>query len=199
MIAKCLIRSYYYEEKGIIIVAIIAIIGLLAGFVAGSYNKFVDREEALSRAQSEVQNQLQRRADLIPNFVNTVKGYSDYESSTFQAVTEARSKVADADDVEETEEASNELNSAISVWVNAVTEAYPELKADAQYRALQDELAGTESRIATARRDYNKVAESYNKSVRRFPGSIMAAIFDFEKADYFEANEGASSVPQVTF
>ena len=114
-------------------------------------------------------------------------------------MTEARSKVADADDVEETEEASNELNSAISVWVNAVTEAYPELKADAQYRALQDELAGTESRIATARRDYNKVAESYNKSVRRFPGSIMAAIFDFEKADYFEANEGASSVPQVTF
>ncbi|MBQ1278976.1 MAG: LemA family protein [Clostridia bacterium] len=188
------------KKKGLIIlVAVIAIIGLLAGFVAGSYNKFVDREEALSRAQSEVQNQLQRRADLIPNFVNTVKGYSDYESSTFQAVTEARSKVADADDVEETEEASNELNSAISVWVNAVTEAYPELKADAQYRALQDELAGTESRIATARRDYNKVAESYNKSVRRFPGSIMAAIFDFEKADYFEANEGASSVPQVTF
>ena len=200
MIAKCLIRSYYYEEKRFnILLAVIAVIGLLAGIVAGSYNKFVDREEALTRAQSEVQNQLQRRADLIPNFVNTVKGYSDYESSTFQAVTEARSKVADADDVEETEEASNELNSAISVWVNAVTEAYPELKADAQYRALQDELAGTESRIATARRDYNAVAESYNKSVRRFPGSILAAIFGFEKADYFEADEGASNVPQVTF
>ncbi len=187
-------------KKGLIILfAVIAVIGLLVGVVAGSYNKLIDKEEALSRAQSEVQNQLQRRADLIPNFVNTVKGYSDYESSTFQAVTEARAKVAGAKDVEETEAASDELNSAISVWVNAVTEAYPELKADSQYRALQDELAGTESRIATARRDYNKVAEEYNKTVRRFPGSIMAALFGFDKTDYFEADDGTSSVPQVNF
>ncbi|MEE0808153.1 MAG: LemA family protein, partial [Acutalibacteraceae bacterium] len=151
------------KKKGLIIlVAVIAIIGLLAGFVAGSYNKFVDREEALSRAQSQVQINLQRRANSIPNFVRTVKGYSDYESATYLAVTEARSKVADADDVDEQQAASNELDSAISIWVNAVTEAYPELKADAQYRALQDELAGSENRIATARRDYNKVAEEYN-------------------------------------
>ncbi len=187
-------------KKGLIILFVcLGIVGLIAGMLAGSYNKFVDAEEALSAAQSEVQNQLQRRADLIPNFVSTVKGYSDYEGSTYLAVTEARSKVSEADDVEDQQEASEELNSAISVWVNAVTEAYPELKADSQYRALQDELAGTESRVATARRDYNKVAESYNKSVRRFPGSIAAAIFGFEKAEYFEADDGASSVPQVTF
>ena len=188
------------KKKGLIVlVAVIAIIVILGASLAGAYNGFVEKEEALESAQSQVQINLQRRADLIPNFVNTVKGYSDYESATYLAVTEARSKVADADDVDEQQAASNELDSAISIWVNAVTEAYPELKADAQYRALQDELAGSENRIATARRDYNKVAEEYNKSVRRFPGSILAAIFDFEKADYFEADEGASSVPQVTF
>ena len=187
-------------KKGLIILFVcLGVVGLIAGILAGSYNKFVDAEEALLSAQSEVQNQLQRRADLIPNFVNTVKGYSDYESSTYLAVTEARSKVSGADNVEEQQKASDELNSAISVWVNAVTEAYPELKADSQYRALQDELAGTESRVATARRDYNKVAQSYNKSVRRFPGSIAAAIFGFEKAEYFKADEGTSSVPQVNF
>lgn len=187
------------SKKTIGIIAIIAILVLLAASVVTKYNGLVRNEELLNKAQSQVQNQLQRRADLIPNFVNTVKGYSEYEKETFLAVTEARAKVSEADDVDEQEAASSQLDSAISVWVNAITEAYPELKADSQYRALQDELAGTENRLAVARKDYNEVAEKYNVSVRRFPGSIIAAIFDFEKADYFEASAGSENVPEVNF
>ena len=187
-------------KKGlIVIIAVIAVIAVIAAALAGSYNGFVDKEEAVKTAQSTISVQLQRRADLIPNFVNSVKGYSDYEQSTFTAVTEARSKVTAASGAQEQAEASAALDSAIDIWVNAVTEAYPELKANTQYIALQDELAGTENRIAVARKDYNDAAQVYNKAVRRFPGSIMAAIFGFEKAEYFEADESANQVPQVNF
>lgn len=183
----------------IVIIAVVAVLAVIVGIGASSYNGFVKEQEAVAAAKSNVGTQLQRRADLIPNFVATVKGYSDYEQSTLTAVTEARAAVGKAQSVSEVEKASSELDKAISVWVNAVTEAYPELKADKQYIALQDELAGTENRIATARRDYNNAANKYNLKVRSFPSNIIAGVFGFEKADYFEAQQEAETAPIVTF
>ena len=187
-------------KKGIIVlIVLIAVIAIIAGLIAGSYNRFVDREEAVKDAKSAISVQLQRRADLIPNFVATVKGYSDYEQSTLTAVTQARAAAGKAQTVSEIQDASTELDKAISVWVNAVTEAYPDLKANAQYVALQDELAGTENRIAVARKDYNAAAKEYNVKVRRFPSNIIAGIFGFSGVDYFEESASADEVPQVSF
>lgn len=188
------------KKKGLIILAIVlvAIIALVGAF-SSKYNKFIDMQESVESAQSDVSVYLQRRADLIPNFVETVKAYSLHEQETYTAVTEARSAVTKAGTVEEQAEASAQLDSAIDIWVNAVTEAYPELKADAQYIALQDELAGSENRIATARNDYNETAKEYNTAIRKFPANIVAGMFGFEKADYFEADSDASDVPTVDF
>ena len=188
-------------KKGTIItlVSIGVAVLLLIIVTVSSYNGLVDAEETVKEKQSTISVQLQRRADLIPNFVETVKGYSDYEQSTFTAVTEARSKVAAASGAEEQANASAQLDSAIDIWVNAITEAYPELKANTQYIALQDELAGTENRIAVARKDYNDAASEYNKSIRKFPKSIFAGLFGFEQVEYFEADESANQVPQVSF
>lgn len=189
------------KNKGLIItLAIIGVIVIILAVLAiSSYNGLVDQEEAVKEKQSTISVQLQRRADLIPNFVETVKGYSDYEQSTYTAVTEARSAVMKANGAEDQAAASAQLDSAIDIWVNAITEAYPELKASEQYKALQDELAGTENRIAVARKDYNDAASEYNKSVRRFPKSIFAGMFGFEQVEYFEADEAANQVPQVSF
>lgn len=187
------------KKKSIIIIAVIAVIVILAGSLIGSYNGLVESREEVSQMQSEISNQLQRRADLIPNFVATVKGYSDYEQETFTAVTNARTAVANANSVGEQANASAQLDSAIDIWVNAVTEAYPELKANENYIALQDELAGTENRIATARRDYNSSAKNFNVKIKKFPRSILAGIFGFDAFEYFEADEGAQKVPQVSF
>lgn len=188
------------KKTGLIaIVAVAAVLVVLLFAGIGSYNGLVEKREAVNRAQSEISNQLQRRADLIPNFVNTVQGYSDYEQETYTAVTKARAAVSGADTLEEQEEASEQLNGAISVWVNAITEAYPELKAVEQYTALTDELAGTESRIAQARKDYNKAANEYNVAIKKFPRSLIAGMFGFDELDYFEAAEGTGSVPEVSF
>ncbi|MBR3591547.1 MAG: LemA family protein [Clostridia bacterium] len=189
------------KNKGLIItLSVIGVIVIIFAILAiSSYNGLVDQEEAVNAKQSTISVQLQRRADLIPNFVETVKGYSDYEQSTYTAVTEARSAVMKANGAEDQAAASAQLDSAIDIWVNAITEAYPELKASEQYRALQDELAGTENRIARARKDYNDAASEYNRSVRRFPKSIFAGMFGFEQVEYFEADEAANQVPQVSF
>ena len=187
-------------KKGIaILIAVLAVIGIIIGIISGSYNGLVNQQEEVENKQSVISVQLQRRADLIPNFVNTVKGYSDYEQKTYTAVTEARNAVAGAKTAGEQTKAAEQLDSASSVWVNAVTEAYPELKANENYKALQDELAGSENRIATARKDYNDAAKAYNSSVRRFPKNIIAGMFGFEKVEYFEAQAGSESVPQVSF
>lgn len=189
------------KKKGLLIalaIVLVAVIALISAFVSNN-NKFVAMEESIKNAQSNVSVYLQRRADLIPNFVETVKAYSLHEQETYTAVTKARSAVTEADSVEEQAQASAQLDSAIDIWVNAITEAYPELKADAQYIALQDELAGSENRIATARNDYNKVAQQYNTSIRKFPANIFAGILGFEKAEYFEADSDANDVPQVDF
>ena len=187
-------------KKGIaILIAVLAVIGIIIGTIAGSYNGLVNQQEEVENKHSVISVQLQRRADLIPNFVNTVKGYSDYEQKTYTAVTEARNAVAGAKTAGEQTKAAKQLDSAISVWVNAVTEAYPDLKANENYKALQVELEGTENRIAVARKDYNDAAKAYNSSVRRFPKNIIAGMFGFEKVEYFEAQAGSESVPQVSF
>lgn len=188
------------KKKGLIILfAVLAVIGVICGMVAGSYNGLVEQRESVDNAQAQISTQLQRRADLIPNFVATVKGYSDYEQSTYTAVTEARAAVSGAKTAAEQAEASAQLDKAITVWVNAVTEAYPDLKASEQYSALQYELSGTENRIATARKDYNAAAKEYNVAIKKFPKNIVAGIFGFSAVDYFEAQAGTENVPQVSF
>lgn len=183
----------------ITLVAVIAVIGIVAGFLTGTYNGLVEDREEVEASWSDVSVYLQRRADLIPNLVNTVKGYTDYEQNTLTAVTEARNAFQKADTVNEQVEASNQLESALDIWVNAVTEAYPELKADKQFTALTDELSGTENRIATARRDFNEEAREYNTEIKLFPKSIFASLFGFEKFEYFEAAAGAENAPLVDF
>lgn len=181
------------------IIVVLFVIGMIAGFFVGGYNSLVEAQTAVESKQSDIQTQLQRRADLIPNFVATVKGASNFEKDTLSAVTEARSAVSKANNAESLSQASEKLDGAISVWVNAVTEAYPELKLNQNYVALQDELAGTENRVAVARKDYNEAVESYNTMVRKFPKSIIASMFGFEKAEFFKADENSQTVPSVEF
>lgn len=188
------------KKKGIIIIiAVVAAIGIIAGLLVGSYNGLVEKREAVSEKHSVISVQLQRRADLIPNFVETVKGYTNYEQETLTAVTKARNVLANADTASEQADASVELDGAISLWVNAVTEAYPDLKSNEQYIALQDELAGTENRISYARTQYNEAAKEYNTEIKKFPRSIIAGMFGFEAFDYFLPSNGAEEVPQVSF
>lgn len=188
------------KKKGLIVLgAVIVVLVLIISAFAGTYNGMVEEKETLDNAQSVISTQLQRRADLIPNFVATVKGYSDYEKETYTAVTEARSAVSGAHTAKEQAKASEQLDGAISVWVNAITEAYPDLKASQQYVALQDELSGTENRIANARIDYNKAAKKYNVYIKKFPRNILAGMFGFSEVDYFEATPGSENVPKVEF
>lgn len=182
-----------------VLIAVIAAVVVIIGIFAGGYNSLVKAQTAVETKQADIQTQLQRRADLIPNFVLTVKGYSKYEQETLTAVTEARAKVSKASDAQSLSQANDELDKAISVWVNAVTEAYPDLKANQNYIALQDELAGTENRIAVARKDYNEAVQSYNTMIKTFPKNILAGMFGFEKADFFTASESSQTVPNVEF
>lgn len=182
-----------------VLIAVIAAVVVIIGIFAGGYNSLVKAQTAVETKQADIQTQLQRRADLIPNFVSTVKGYSKYEQETLTAVTEARAKVSKASDAQSLSQANDELDKAISMWVNAVTEAYPDLKANQNYIALQDELAGTENRIAVARKDYNEAVQSYNTMIKTFPKNILAGMFGFEKADFFTASESSQTVPNVEF
>ncbi len=188
------------KKKGLIIlVAVIAVIGIIAGIFVGSYNDMVEKREDVESKFSTIETMLQRRYDLIPNLVNTVKGYSDYEQGTLTAVTEARASLGKAETTNDKIAATEQLDSALNIWVNAVTEAYPELKANEQYTALTDELSGSENRIATARKDYNDSAKDYNTSIKKFPRSIFASMFGFDAYEYFEADSAAQNAPQVSF
>lgn len=192
----------------IVLVAFVIVAGI---FVAKKYNELVQGREGVAAAWSQVENVYQRRADLIPNLVNTVKGYAAHESSTFQAVVEARAKAtavnvnmgsATQEDMDKFAAAQDDLTAAVGDLMPrlmVIAEAYPELKADANFRALQDELAGTENRIAVERKKYNDVARAYNVQVRTFPNNIVASMFTFEPAVYFKAEEGASKAPVVEF
>ena len=187
------------KKSLIITLSIIGVVLILLFAVIGSYNGLVKAEQKVESANSQISVQLQRRADLIPNFVSTIKGSSNYEQSTHLAVTEARSKVMSANTAGEQAAASAQLDSAIDIWVNAVTENYPQLTATKQYQALLDELAGTENRIAVARKDYNDTARNYNTKIKQFPRNLFAGMFGFESYEYFEADASSQSVPQVSF
>lgn len=186
-------------KKGtIILIAVIAVIAIIAFSCVGTYNSLVAQRENVDTQYSAIETQLQRRIDLIPNIVNTVKGYAAHESEVFGAVSDARARLAGASTKEEAAEADSELTSAVSRLL-MIAENYPDLKADTQFTALTDELAGTENRIAVARKDYNDAAKTYNTHIKTFPKVIIANLFGFEKAEYFEAAEGAKSAPQVNF
>ena len=186
-------------KKWIILGVIALIIIFIISALIGTYNSMVAKKGDVDENFSNIQTQLQRRADLIPNFVNTVKGAADFEKTTYTDVTAARSAVSSASNPSELSSASDELNKAISVWVNAVKEAYPQLTATQNFTALQDELSGTENRIAVARSDYNAVAKEYNVQITKFPNNIFAGMFGFSQVSYFAADESAQSAPQVDF
>lgn len=188
-------------------IIIIAVIAVIAVYGISSYNSMVSQEEAVGTAWSNVENQYQRRADLIPNLVNTVKGYAAHEKETFDAVVSARAKATQTtvsiDDLtpekmEAYQRAQGEVGSALSRLL-AVTENYPDLKANENFQTLQAQLEGTENRISVERRNFNNVARKYNAAIRRFPKNIFAGMFGFEKRPYFEAQEGTEQAPEVKF
>lgn len=177
-----------------------------------SYNGMVDADQAVKKQWGQVENQYQRRADLIPNLVNTVKGYAAHESTTLQNVTDARAGLTKAyndanaisgdsaqANIAAYQQAQSNLRGALDIYVNAVREAYPDLKANTNFINLQEQLESTENRIATERRRYNEDVETYNKKVLRFPGSIWASMFNFEPKEMFQAEEGANKAPKVEF
>lgn len=195
-------------SKGSITLIIVgALILLLVGGTLTSYNGLVANDEAVATAWADVQSQYQRRADLIPNLVSTVKGYAKHESSTLEGVTNARAKATSinvsADDLtpaklQQLQAAQGELSQALGRLL-MVSEKYPELKANENFSELQAQLEGTENRINESRRRYNEQVQAYNVKVRRFPANIVAGIFGFEKKTPFEADAAASKAPEVNF
>lgn len=179
----------------LVILAIIVAIGIA---LIGPYNNLVRLEENVNESYATVQSAVQRRADLIPNLVATVKGYATHEEETFTKVTEARNNVGKASNAEELTKANDELSSAIN-GLNVVVERYPELKANTNFLDLQAQLEGTENRISTERQRYNEKVKEYNQVVRSFPMNIFANIFGFEKKAYFEISAEDEKVPEVNF
>lgn len=186
------------KKKGIIIAIIVGLVVILGIALISANNNLVSMEAEVDAALSNIDTTLQRRADLIPNLVNTVKGYAAHEQEAIDSVTEARANLAGATTVEEKAEADSALTAALNNLL-VVVENYPDLKASANFTQLADELAGTENRIATARRDYNDAVQSYNTAIRKFPGSLIAGLFGFAQKDYFQAADGAQNVPNVEF
>lgn len=188
------------------IVVVVALAAVLWG--VGVYNRLVSLDEGVQSAWSQVENQYQRRAELIPNLVETVKGFAAQEKSVLLGVTEARAKVGqitvtkevleDPDAFSKFQAAQDQFSSAISRLL-AVAENYPQLKSNENFLALQNQLEGTENRIAVERRNYNLVVQSYNTSIRKFPGSFVAGFAGFREKQYFKAKEGAETAPQVKF
>ncbi|MDE6514126.1 MAG: LemA family protein [Muribaculaceae bacterium] len=196
-------------KKALIIIAVVIIGGfvLLCGAGCSKYNSMTRSFQEVESSWSNVETQYQRRADLIPNLESTVKGYAAHEKSTFEEVTEARAKAGsvnisidqlDEQTLQKFQQAQNQLSGALKSLL-AVSEAYPELKANENFMRFQDELAGTENRIQVARRDYNEVAREYNTEISLFPNNIFAGFFGFTKKPYFSAQEGADVAPKVSF
>ncbi len=183
------------KKSWIIVLAVLAVL-IFSG--VGSYNNLVSMSEKIDGNWSQVENQLQRRADLIPNLVSTVQGFAAQEKSILTTIAESRSKLIGAQGVAEKAEANDQLNSALSRLL-VVVENYPNLKSDANFRQLMDELAGTENRLAVARKDYNDSVQVYNAKIKTFPNVIWAGMLGFEPRDYFKAAESANQVPEVKF
>jgi LemA protein len=189
-------KSMYTTLRGRIRVALV--LGMALALSGCSYNRFTSQEEQLKTALSEVQNQLQRRNDLIPNLVDTVKGYASQERDIFTAIAESRSRMMNAKTPQEQIEAANAQTSALARLL-AVVENYPQLKSDANFQRLMDELAGTENRLAVARQRYNEAARQYNTLRRSFPSNVTAKMFGFKEYPYFEAPPDAQKLPKVDF
>ena len=186
--------------KTLLIIGIIVFLLIVIpyAFLKGTYNSLVRMDEEVKGAWAQVENQLQRRFDLIPNYVETVKGYAAHEKDVIMGVTEARSRVAGAGTIDEKIQANNQLSSALSRLL-VVVERYPQLKANTNFIRLQDELAGTENRIAVERRRFNEAVKAYNIKIRSFPTNLLAGMFGFEKATFFEVPKAAQEVPKVKF
>ena len=180
------------------LIPVLAILLIIGGIFGSTYNKLQVKDEDVNQAWAQVENTMQRRADLIPNLVETVKGYAKHEEDVFTKVTEARSAVKAASTPKEYAQANDQLDQAVKN-INVVAEAYPELHANSNFANLQAELAGTENRIAVERKRYNEAVADFNKSVKRFPTSIVAKMLGFSQREYFQAAPGAEKVPQVKF
>ena len=192
-------------KKSTIIIIVVAVIAVIWGI--SGYNGLVSMDEGVQTKWADVETQYQRRADLIPNLVNTVKGYAAHESETLQAVVEARAKATSmnidpsnmsAEQIANFQKAQDGVSSALSRLLVTV-EKYPDLKANENFKELQVQLEGTENRISVARRDYNESARKYNTTLRSFPKNILVGMFGFEKKAYFEAQEGSEQAPTVQF
>ena len=195
------------KKSLVIVLCVVGLLALVGGCSVSSYNKMVSMEEGVSNAWANVETQYQRRSDLIPNLVSTVKGYAQHESETREGVVAARSKATqmtlDVDyltpeKLQQYQQAQGEISSALGRLL-AITENYPDLKANQQFQELQAQLEGTENRISVERRNFNEAARGYNSYIRRFPNNIFAGIFGFDKKAYFEAAEGAEQAPKVEF
>ena len=196
-------------KKGclIAIVAAVAIVLACFGWVKSTYNGFVQQQEGVEAAWAQVENVYQRRADLIPNLVATVKGYAKHEQETLDKVVSARAKATQitvdptnltAESLKKYQEAQGELGGALGKLL-AITENYPDLKANENFLQLQAQLEGTENRITVERKTFNEVAQTYNSAISQFPGNILAGMFGFERKPYFEAESGAEKAPKVEF
>ena len=181
----------------VIIVVVVILVAIIAGLVS-NYNGVVSLSEEVDNKFATIDTQLQRRADLIPNLVNTVKGYTNQEQAVIDSVTDARAKLAGANSVGEKANADQELSTALSNLL-VVVENYPDLKSSQNFINLSDELAGTENRIATARKDYNDAVKKYNTKIKRFPTNIVSGMFGYGEKEYFQASEGSEEVPTVDF
>lgn len=188
------------KKTGLIVLGVIVLLAvLLGGFYIKTQNNIVRLEENVDTQFSNIKVQLERRADLIPNLVSTVKGYVKHEEQVINDITEAREKMVNAGNIKEMSEANQKLTTALNN-LNVIIENYPDLKANQNFIALQDELAGTENRIGTARRDYNEAVKEYNTTIKMFPASIIAGMMNKTAKDYFEvSDESKTEVPNVDF
>ncbi|MCI5967124.1 MAG: LemA family protein [Tenericutes bacterium] len=186
------------KKSTMILLGVVAFIVIIISMLGGSYNSLVEKSENVDKQLANVDVQLERRTDLIPNLVSTVKGYTSHETEIIDKITSARENLLKANTVTEKSNANDELTSALNALM-VVVENYPDLKSNQNFIQLSDELAGTENRIATSRRDYNDAVTSYNTSIKKFPTNILAGMFGFNKKDYFEVSEGKTDVPKVEF
>ena len=186
------------KKSTIILIIVLVVIAMPILTAISSYNGLVSGRESVNSASSQIDNQLQRRNDLIPNLVNTVKCYASHEKEIFENIANARASLMGATSMKDKSAADAQLTAGLGRLL-AIAENYPTLKADGSFIRLQDELAGTENRIAVARKDYNDSARLYNTKIAKFPTVIFANMFGFQKFEYFEAAEGAKEVPTVNF
>lgn len=186
------------KKSNIGLICVIAVIAIIAFLLVSGYNGMVSKQENVEGTLADLDVMLQRRADLIPNLVNTVKGFVSHEDEIINKITEARAKLVNAGSVEEKANANNELSNSLNALM-VVVENYPDLKSSQNFIQLSDELAGTENRIAVARKDYNNAVKTFNTTIKKFPNNLLAGMFGFEKAVYFEADELSAEVPNVSF